>query len=110
MKLNKVILIVFTGCLFILPAFAIPNGLFKLQVKTAGNKSFNLSELQKNKASVLFFLSPECPLCQNYSLTINQLQKKYKGSGIQLYAVFPGKYYPEKEILKSNNNSRSCCD
>ena len=33
-----------------------------------------LSELYKNEYSVLFFLGPECPLCENYALNFNDLQ------------------------------------
>jgi len=45
-----------------------------------------------------FFLSPDCPLCENYTLTINRLRAELPEDSIQFFGVFPGKYYTEKEI------------
>jgi thiol-disulfide isomerase/thioredoxin len=38
----------------------------------------------------IVFLSPECPLCKNYSLTLHQLQEKYNSS-LFIAGIFPGK-------------------
>jgi hypothetical protein len=46
---------------------------------------------------VVIFLSPECPLCQNYSLPLNQLVKKYAGK-VQFTGVVPGKAYSAAEV------------
>jgi hypothetical protein len=39
---------------------------------------------------VFLFLSPDCPLCRNYSMTLNQLYKQY-GSNTRFYGIIPGK-------------------
>ncbi|WP_431212950.1 redoxin domain-containing protein [Puia sp. P3] len=47
---------------------------------------------------VVVFLSPECPLCQNYSLPLNQLQKQYAGK-VEFSGVVPGRAYSTAEVL-----------
>lgn len=39
---------------------------------------------------VFLFLSPDCPLCKNYSLILNQLYKQY-GADTRFYGIIPGK-------------------
>ena len=48
---------------------------------------------------VFVFLSPECPLCINYTRTMTQLESRYQGHELTFFSVFPGTYYTEKEIL-----------
>ncbi len=40
-------------------------------------KKTNLSHFQDKKGIVLVFLSPTCPICQKYTLTIKALQAQY---------------------------------
>jgi thiol-disulfide isomerase/thioredoxin len=46
---------------------------------------------------VVIFLSPECPLCQNYSLPLNELSKKYAGK-VQFSGVVPGRAYSAADV------------
>lgn len=46
---------------------------------------------------VVIFLSPECPLCQNYSLPLNALFKKYAGK-VQFTGIVPGKAYSTGDV------------
>jgi thiol-disulfide isomerase/thioredoxin len=49
---------------------------------------------------VLFvFLSPECPLCQNYTVALNKLDRQYAGK-IKIYGIIPGKSYGKAEITE----------
>lgn len=57
--------------------------------------SFNGEE---SIGTVFFFLSPECPLCENYSLNINQLFHRYDSNQISMYGIFPGTYYSTSQI------------
>ena len=41
---------------------------------------------------IYFFLSPECPLCQSYSLEINNVQNQYKANGFHFIGVFSTEY------------------
>ena len=74
-----------------------------IQLKNTTGKAFKMSEIQSVKASCFFFLSPECPLSQNYSLTINQLREAYNPDSIPFYGVFPGEFYSKKEIVDFTN-------
>ena len=47
----------------------------------------------------IVFLSPECPLCQNYTLVLNRLLDQYKGR-LTLYGVIPGKAYSTADLEK----------
>lgn len=68
------------------------------ELKTINGINFNPEALNTSTASVFIFLSPECPLCQKYSLTIREIEKKYSAKGVAFYYVFPGTYYSKKEI------------
>jgi len=48
------------------------------------------SFLQDKKAGVFVFLAPDCPLSQNYTLTLNNLAKEFNANGISFYGVFSG--------------------
>lgn len=58
---------------------------------------FSGAEAQPAAIRVVIFLSPECPLCQNYSLPLNQLCKKYAGK-VQFTGVVPGKAYSAADV------------
>jgi hypothetical protein len=50
------------------------------------------------------FLSPECPLCESYSLTIRNLYTEYAQKGIQFYAIIPGTDYGKEQVIKYRNH------
>lgn len=66
---------------------------------TSANETITIfrSEISP-KASVFIFLSPECPLCQNYSKVLNELYKKYSVENIQFYGVASGSTYSVDEV------------
>lgn len=80
-------------CLGVLPVFS-------QQVTLKGTKGERITddELIQKGTTVLYFLSPECPLCQSYSLTINELWKKYADKGIQMVGIIPGTEYSDLDI------------
>lgn len=53
--------------------------------------------IEVSKPIAVFFLSPECPLCQKYTQTISQLNKQYNQQ-IDFIGVFPGRAYSPGEI------------
>ncbi len=53
--------------------------------------------LNDKSLSLFIFLSPECPLCQNYTKIINQLQEQFK-TQVAIYGIVPGKAYTLKEL------------
>ncbi len=54
-------------------------------------------DADEKKLLVLIFLSPECPLCKNYSLVLNALQKEY-ASSVQFTGIIPGKAYSSSDV------------
>ncbi|TKK67754.1 redoxin domain-containing protein [Ilyomonas limi] len=55
------------------------------------------------KPSVFIFLSPECPLCKNYSSTLNTLYQQFKNR-VAFYGIIPGKAYSSQEIKAFSSN------
>lgn len=76
--------------------------LSNIKLLTLTEQTFYLNHLNP-KMIVLFFLSPECPLCENYSTEINTLYSTYKDV-FSFYAIFPGEHYPQEkiELFKEN--------
>jgi peroxiredoxin len=66
--------------------------IYSVQLKMLDQKTFALDKIKKNTATVFVFLLPDCPASQSYSLTLNQLAKKFESSGIEFFGVFPGDY------------------
>ncbi len=48
--------------------------------------------------TVYVFLSENCPICQSYTLTLKQLDTKYKSKHIRIIGVFPN-YYSTQETI-----------
>lgn len=74
--------------------------LLALTLKNPDNNEFQFSRLKESKATVLVFFLTDCPASQNYTLTINKLQKKYAGKNISFKIVFPDTYSTNEEIRK----------
>ncbi|MBO9730663.1 MAG: redoxin domain-containing protein [Chitinophaga sp.] len=49
--------------------------------------------------TVFVFLSPECPLCKNYSVVLKQLSEQYAGQ-VRFAGIVPGKAYSMKDIRR----------
>lgn len=70
----------------------------KIIFETYDHRAFLLDTMAGKKGTVYIFLAPECPLSENYTLTINQLQAQFVDSGLQFYAVISGKLYDSVAI------------
>ncbi len=82
-----------------LPPLKLDLNFFQLSAKTPTNENYPLLNLTKKSLSVLVFLSPECPVCQNYALTMNELQNQTDTQRVNFIAVFPGTYYTPKQMI-----------
>jgi len=71
-----------------------------MSFSTPEGKNFFFSETKKNKATVIVFLLADCPACENYALTLNRMNEKYKPNNIGFYGVFPGSYSKLSEIME----------
>lgn len=78
-----------------LPTF---KNVFAYKVQDVGLRK-NIHIRLKNKTLSLFvFLSPECPLCQNYTKTLNQLQDQFK-ENVKVVGVVPGAAYSVFDLV-----------
>ena len=46
----------------------------------------------------IVWLSPECPLCQNYTQPLNEIARRYSGR-LTVVGIFPGRSYTDKDYL-----------
>lgn len=76
----------------------LPESFFSMYMKTTNGNEISLAEIKNKKAAVFMFLSPECPICQNYSLTINKLMDSYSSKGIAFYGIFNDRIYSKRQL------------
>jgi peroxiredoxin len=74
-------------------AIARPLDLTKIQLKDSGHKTVQFTFADTNSCIVFVFLSPECPLSQQYTLALNALAKQYENWNLKFYGVIPGRMY-----------------
>lgn len=55
--------------------------------------------LHAKPLTLLIFLSPECPLCRNYTLALNNLKKRF-AQQVQVVGIVPGTAY-EKDAVRN---------
>lgn len=72
--------------------------LFSAQLEVADGSMMDLESLKQNTASVFVFVAPDCPLSQNYTLTLNELAKQFESKSVQFYGVIAGDWFDKSEI------------
>lgn len=70
----------------------------RVALAESGTTWFNASALAEDSASLVLILSPECPLCLDYANTFRELHAECKAQGIRVRGVFPGTFFPDKQI------------
>ena len=77
------------------------------------NDHYNPSEIAKTKLTAIdkkrkkivftsplnlfVLLSPDCPMCKNYSIVLNKINEQFQGD-LGVYEIVPGKAYSVKEV------------
>ncbi len=74
------------------------SALEKLSLKTVEEKNISIGNYSNYKATVIYFLSPECPLCQSYSLNINQLKSQFESKGFRFFGIVSGTYFSKTQV------------
>lgn len=69
-----------------------------ITLTTLGGASFTFNEV-KGKPVAIFFLAPECPLSQNYTLNINRLYEEYSKKGFYFLCVVPGTHDSRMDLV-----------
>lgn len=70
------------------------------KLKVDNEQIFNFKTLKKNKASIIVFFDPECPICQKYTKNLTEIDKKYTAEGIKLYIVYPFKVLEQSSLAE----------
>ncbi|HNQ13087.1 MAG TPA: redoxin domain-containing protein [Bacteroidia bacterium] len=58
------------------------------------------SSIIDGKGTVFVFLSPDCPLCENYSVVLKELDSLYRIYGINFFGVASGTLYKPEEYSR----------
>jgi len=82
-------MLVFPGCQ--------NHGWSTLQLESVDDTIIDLSAFADDP-TVFVFLSPECPLCRNYSVKIKELIKQHASDSLQFVGVVGGTYYPKHDV------------
>lgn len=53
---------------------------------------------KQNALTVIYFLSPECPLCINYSLAMRQLEETFTPDRVKFYGIYAKEWYSPQEV------------
>ncbi|MBP8755301.1 MAG: redoxin domain-containing protein [Chitinophagales bacterium] len=72
--------------------------LSNIELSTLDKTVFKFEYVYKHAVSVITFFSPECPLSENYTKNLNDLQKKYEGMDVLFVGIVPGNFYSEQKI------------
>jgi len=59
---------------------------------------FDFKNLKQNKASIIIFFDPECPICEKYTKNIIEIDKMYSEVGIEIYIIYPFKILEAKSL------------
>ncbi|WP_025145801.1 redoxin domain-containing protein [Pedobacter jeongneungensis] len=107
--LITLVLIVFCAQTSSFGQVALPNKLLWEQIKTSNIVNVNGKTTAVLKTNTAFiFISPECPLCKNYMLTLNELVKKYPQ--VNIVGVVPGKSYTLPDIRQFAEDYKAVFD
>lgn len=84
-------------CLLIALAGCQTSNWTQLHLNNLQNEPVELTNFAQTQ-TVFIFLSPECPLCQNYSVKINQLLQQHRSDSLHFVGVVSGTFYPQEQI------------
>lgn len=72
----------------------------RISLKTLDGSDWRLDRDGGDNGTLLFFLSPECPLCRTYAGAFREFSNRADSLGIAVVGVFPGTFYPEQQIRR----------
>lgn len=67
-------------------------------LSTLDGGSFETGRLRADSATLIWILSPECPLCHDYAYTFRAIEDSFQQKGIRVIGVFPGEFFSEQQI------------
>ncbi|MGB0369557.1 MAG: redoxin domain-containing protein [Flavobacteriales bacterium] len=90
MRLTVILLLVMAGC-------TQPSKINELALSNLKGESTQI-DLAQNTITVIYFLSPECPLCINYTLAFKAISKQFVNDSVRFYGIHSGKWFSAKEV------------
>ncbi|MEO8150306.1 MAG: redoxin domain-containing protein [Bacteroidia bacterium] len=72
--------------------------LFKIQLKDLQGNEISFSTLVQSKLTVVIFLSPQCPICQGYSITLKNLWQEFAKRDVHFTGIIPGADFTKADI------------
>jgi len=94
--------IALTGCIICL--FACTGNtnltLSKITLRDLKGTEVHLDQMASSGILVLTFMSPDCPLCINYTRTIRLLHEEFLSDHVNFVMVYAGRYHTVEEILE----------
>ena len=81
----------------LLPTYNVPT-ISHIKLRSLDGEFCHIEENKNVSATIIFFISPECPLCKNYSLNIKQLSAQYLKKGFRFIAIVPGNRYTIPQV------------
>jgi peroxiredoxin len=66
---------------------------------TNSGEKFHYEDFKKNKATAIIFIDIDCPICQKYTKTINELQAKFEQKGITFLAIYPTQKPDNQKVI-----------
>ena len=74
-----------------------PNSLSDVKLKTIDGTSIKIDPAS-SPITVVYFLSPECPLCINYTLALREISAQFKSDSIAFFGVHSGEWFSAREV------------
>lgn len=71
---------------------------FSYSLENLDGRTVDFVRFKEHKATVFITLSPDCPLCQKYSLSFRELDSTFSHENIAFIGIFPGEYYSLEEM------------
>lgn len=88
--LRSVLLLLIVGC-------SQPQSIPETPLRDLDGNEFKL-EPSERAVSVVYFLSPECPLCLNYTLAFKEIEKEFGSDSTAFFGVHSGKWFSNNEV------------
>lgn len=86
-------------CTHIILILALSSSILCAQtIKSWNGDELNPEDLWATELTVFLFLSPECPLCENYSATLKALRPDFDEEQVAFVGIFSGEWYSKEEI------------
>ena len=91
--------VIIASVLFIYSCAEREKQLNEIPLLTPDDQTIYLNNISQSPAMVITFFSPECPISENYTLTINKIASEYGVKNIRFIQVFPGTIYSDEKIM-----------